>query len=200
MDLPIVLLGAPSQAPDSITATTSFANTTETIHLSPMLLPAFPVDFAMLSADFDLNVDAHVAGASLAFPITMHALSPPTPTATLAKRQNAVTVSPFTLPAMNINFEGVKEGVKFGLDTPLRDIKISFPAVQINKRQVTFFDEVMDIGVEIGSIVINMRREVAGMARMGKRQASLFGGAVVVDDVTVTVGIGGNTITVPIVG
>lgn len=194
IELPVMLTGTAKTASAGVAATAEHVGTSEIFHLGEITVPAFEVDPARLGSGVVLDVEARLGGANIDFPVTLHQIKG---SEGLAKRQDVITLGPLTLPPMDINFGGILDGADFELDSQIGDIKVSLPAVEFTKRQVNFWDEVIDIGIEVGSIVVNAKRDLGNAVE--KRQTSLFDGAVIVDDVNVSVAFLGQSITVPIV-
>lgn len=156
-ELPIMLQGEVRDGGASITATTEHSGTTEIIHFGNISIPAFNVDNKMLTDGFDLQVKTNVMGALIEFPIHMHKIADDVD---LTKRQNDIKLGPFTISGMDINIDGVKDGVNWDAKTPLGDMTIDISRVNVNsKRQANFFDEVIDIGIQVDDIIINTKRQ-----------------------------------------
>ncbi|KAH7402515.1 hypothetical protein BKA66DRAFT_544655 [Pyrenochaeta sp. MPI-SDFR-AT-0127] len=194
IELPVMLLGTSKTASAGVAATASHVGNSEILHLDGMTVPAFQIDPTKLASGVVLDVEANIGGAKLDFPVTLHQIDTPEG---VAKRQDVITLGPLTLPPMEIDFGNLLDGFGLELDTKIGEIRISRHAAEPTKRQVNFWDEVIDIGVEIGSIVVNAKREVD--SGVTKRQTSFFGGALQVEDVNVHASFMGQSITVPIV-
>ncbi|KAH9877495.1 hypothetical protein IAQ61_002862 [Plenodomus lingam] len=196
IELPIYLMGQAQDGVQSLTASLEREGDREIVHLNDIPIPAFEITSEMLEEGFDLDVKGDIMGVPIRFPLHLFAKENGQ---NITKRQNELNFGPFSIRGLDFNMDGVPGDLNVDPSKPLGDLTFSIDSINVNqnqKRQVNFWDEVIDIGVQIDDININTRRSVA---EVEKRQTdiSFFGGRVELTDFEVDVSVGGQPIVIP---
>ncbi|KAJ4314570.1 hypothetical protein N0V94_006397 [Neodidymelliopsis sp. IMI 364377] len=173
-------------------ATIEHVENSEIVHLENLTIPSFHIDSAKLNEGSNLTVDLQIFETEITFPVTLCLTNFQ---ANITNHSTTVTIRPITLPIIDIKFNSFFDTLALDDGAEVGDVKIYLPS-PLARRQVNFWDEVIDIGIEVGTIVMGTNRYVNGT--VARRGISFFGGVVKLDGVAVEVSIGDHKVVVDI--
>jgi hypothetical protein len=173
-------------------ATIEHVENSKILHLENLTIPFFPIDSTKLDQGVNLTVDLQILETEITFPVTV-CLS--NFQANITNHLTTVTISPITLSTIDVKFDDPVDALALNDGAKIGDIKIHLPS-SLARRQVNFWDEVVDIGIEIGTIVIGTNSNINGT--VAKRGIRLFGGVVELEGVAVEVSSGDHKVVVDI--